>query len=246
MWRFIHNRGGFPSNIWHPVYYEIDELCISLRSPASSFPWYQLCFCLQPPEIYPISRVYLIFSILHGLWLRVWVFVLFLVCLESIIHVTSLPWCTSLSGDEHCALPIVMFEMWFQSTSPSSGGILQLHIGAAPHFPSFTIWAQSTQCPNFRLHSFFSLMILFSVLLSRDEEKWDNCANKASFFVFIVLLWCFIMTCQLFNTPESCLWSTKWYNHIILKRLVSAFRLQRWLCCHARRKSTWSLGSKEL
>lgn len=49
---------------------------------------------------------------------------MFLVCLESIIHVTSLPWCTLLSGDEHCALGIVMLIVWLQSKSLSSGAFL--------------------------------------------------------------------------------------------------------------------------
>lgn len=129
---------------------------------------------------------------------------------------------------------------------PEQWGILGLYIRTAPHFPSFTIWAQSRQCPNFRLHSFFSFPVLFSVLLSRDEEKRDNGANQASFFIFIVLLRCFIMACRLFNTPARCLWSTKCYDHRILKCLTSAFRLQWWLRCHARRKSTWSLGSEGL
>lgn len=123
-------------------------------------------------------------------------------------------------------------------------GILQLHVGIAPHFPSLTTWAQSRQCPNFRLHSLFSLMILFSVLLSRDEEKWDNCANEASFFISIVLLWCFIVMCQLFKTPESCLLEHKLFQSYYIKMVCFLLLGNRGGCVVVRGGS--SLGRWEV
>lgn len=124
------------------------------------------------------------------------------------------------SRDERCALLIVILTMRFQSTSPSSGAFFSFMIGTAPHFPSLTMWAQSRQCPNYRLHGLFSLMILLPVLLSRDEEKWDNCAIKHLFsspvFFSGASLWCVnYSTLQrtVFGTQECC-------KRIILRWLV--------------------------
>lgn len=47
----------------------------------------------------------------------------------------------------------------------------------------------SSKCANFKLHSLSSLTFPSSILFSRENEKWDNYANKAFFFTFIVLVW---------------------------------------------------------
>ena len=47
----------------------------------------------------------------------------------------------------------------------------------------------SSKCPNFRLRSLSSLTFRSAILFSRDEEKQDDHAAKASFFIFIVLVW---------------------------------------------------------
>lgn len=241
----VHNWGGFTSNILHSIYCEIGELCTSFRNHLPHFPDISSGPASNPLRFIPFqefisfSPFSMVCSLEFGSLLCFFLSWIHYSCDRfAVVHLALRGWAPRTS---HCDVGSVVSKH-----VTGQWGILQLPLRTAPHFPSPTIWAQSRQCPNFRLHSFFSLLILFSVLLSRDEEKGDNRANKASFFISIVLLGCFIMTCQLFNTPESCLWSTKCYSHIIWKCFFSALRPRWRLCCYARRKFTGSLGSEGL
>lgn len=97
---------------------------------------------------------------------------MFLVCLESIIHVTGLPRCTLLSGDEHRAPRIVMLAVWFQSMSPGSGAFFSSPSGQplTSHHPPSELKADNVQISGFTA-SFLSWFCFpfFSPEMKRKE-----------------------------------------------------------------------------
>lgn len=204
-WRLVYNWRCFTSNILHSIHCEVGVLCVSFRNHLSLHFPDSCCFSLQPPEI-PFQEFisFSPFSMACG-W-RVWVFVVLLVCLESIIHVSSLPRCTLLSGDERCALLIVILEMRFRGMGGAFFSFTsELHLTSC-HSPS-ELKADNVQISGFTASFLsWSCFLFFSPEMKRNEIIVPM---RHLFFNSVVLLWCFITTCQLSNTSESCLWSTR-------------------------------------
>lgn len=183
---FVHNWRRFTSNILHGIYCEISVLCVLFRSHLSlRFP--DSChFCLQPPEIsFPEFISISPFSVACGLEFRS------LLCFLSALNPLFI-WLVCPDAPRSPGMIAVHILLWSSQwgfkARHGAAGHSSASRRAAPHFLPFTMWAESRQCPNFRLQSLFSLMILFSFLLSRDEEKWDNCANEAFFFISLFLV----------------------------------------------------------